>query len=73
MYGAIDFGKYIMSCRASLLGQIVKNLPAMKETQVQSMGQEGPLEKGMATPVFLPGNSLVGYNPWGRKESDTTE
>ena len=29
--------------------QIVKNLPAMKETQVQSLVQEDPLEKGMAT------------------------
>ena len=29
--------------------QIVKNLPAGQETQIQSLGQEGPLEKGMAT------------------------
>ena len=28
---------------------MVKNLPAMKETQVQSLGLEDPLEKGMAT------------------------
>ena len=28
---------------------MVKNLPAMQETQVQSLGQEDPLEKGMAT------------------------
>ena len=28
---------------------MVKNLPAMHETQVQSLGQEDPLEKGMAT------------------------
>ena len=34
---------------ASLVAQIVKNLPAMKETQVSSMGQEDPLVKGMAT------------------------
>ena len=27
----------------------VKNLPAIQETQVQSLGQEDPLEKGMAT------------------------
>ena len=31
------------------MAQIVKNLPAMLETQVQSLGQEDPLEKGMAT------------------------
>ena len=31
------------------MAQVVKNLPAMRETQVQSMGWEDPLEKGMAT------------------------
>ena len=35
--------------RASLVAQMVKNLPAMQETQVQSLGQEDSLEKGMAT------------------------
>ena len=34
---------------ASLVSQRVKNLPAMWETQVPSLGQEDPLEKGMAT------------------------
>ena len=34
---------------ASLAAQKGKNLPAMWETQVQSLGQEDPLEKGMAT------------------------
>ena len=35
----------------SLVAQMVKNLPAMQETQiqVQSLGQEDPLKKGMAT------------------------
>ena len=51
----------------------------MQKTQVQSLGQEAPLEEEMATtPVFLPGKShgqgsLAGYSPWGRKESDTTK
>ena len=31
------------------MAQTVKNLPAMQETQVQSLGREDPLEKGMAT------------------------
>ena len=31
------------------MAQMVKNLPAMQETQVQSLDQEDPLEKGMAT------------------------
>ena len=33
----------------SLVDQMVKNLPAMQETWVQSLGREDPLEKGMAT------------------------
>ena len=51
----------------------------MMETQVRSLSWKDPLEKGMtATPVFLPGEShgqrsLTGYNPWGCRESDTTE
>ena len=42
---------YILSCCqvASLVTQMVKSLPEMRETQVQSLGQEDPLEKGMAT------------------------
>ena len=38
------------------MAQMVKNLPAVKKTQVQSLGQEDPLKKEMAThSVFLPG------------------
>ena len=61
------------------MGQIVKSLHAMRETRVQSLGQEDPLDKEMATPsVFLTGKfhgqrSLVGYSPWGWKELDPTE
>jgi len=35
--------------RASLVAQMIKNLPAMPETRVQSLSHEEPLEKGMAT------------------------
>ena len=60
---------------------MVKHLPAMQETWVQSfLGQEDPLEKEMATLSSIlawripsteePG---VGYSPWGSKESETTE
>ena len=57
---------------------MVKNPPAVQEMQVQSPGREDPLEKGMITPVFLPGKyhgqrGLAGYSPWGCKESDITE
>ena len=61
------------------MAQTVKNLPAMQETQVRSLGQEDALEKRMATkPVFLSGElhgqrSLVDYSPWSCKELDTTE
>ena len=39
----------LFSQSSSLVAQMVKNLPAMQETWVQSLGQEDPLEKGMAT------------------------
>ena len=43
---------------ASLVAHMVKNLPAMQETQVQSLGWEDPLEKEMAThSSILPGKS----------------
>ena len=46
--------------RASLVAQMVKNLPAVWETQVQSLGWEDPLEKGMATHSSI----LVWRIPW---------
>ena len=55
--------------------QTVKNLPVVQETWIQSLGWEDPLEKGMATHCsVLPGEfhgqrSLVGYSPWGRKDT----
>ena len=57
---------------------MVKNLSAMWENGVRSLGWEDPLEKEMAIHVFLPGEfhgqgSLAGYSPLGRKELDTTE
>ena len=38
---------------ASLLAQTVKNLPAMQESRVLSLGQEDPLEEGMATHLSI--------------------
>ena len=58
---------------------MVKHLPAMQETPVQSLGQEDSLKKEMQpTPAFLPRKShgqrsLAGYSPWGHKELDMTE
>ena len=57
------------------VAQMVKNLPATRETQVQSLGQENPLEKGMATHSRI----LAWRIPWteepgkGCKESDSTK
>ena len=56
----------------------MKNLPAMQETQVQSLGGEDLLEKAMANHSSILAwkshgwRNLVGYSPWGHKESDTT-
>ena len=64
--------------RASLVAQRLKRLPPVQETQVQSLGWEDPLEKEMVTHSSilawrLPWMEKPGYNPRGRKESDTTE
>ena len=63
------------------MAQTVKNLPAMQETWVRSLGWEDPLEEGMATHSSILAwripwteeRSLAGYSPWGHKESDMTE
>ena len=47
------------------MAQLVKNLPAVQETWVQSLGQEDPLEKGMATYSSI----LTWRTPW-REEPD---
>ena len=64
----------------TLLGaQVVKHLPRMQETQVQSLGWEDLPEKEMATHSSILAWKIpwteepVGYSPWGRKEFDMTE
>ena len=42
-----------VSSWASLVAQMVKNLPAMQETHIESLGRKDPLEKGMATPSSI--------------------
>ena len=56
---------------------MAKKVLAMQEIWVRSLGQEDPLEKGMATHFSIlawrnPWTEESG-SPWGRKESDTTE
>ena len=61
------------------MAQVVKRLSAMKETQVRSLSWEDPLEKEMAAHSSILAwkipwtRSLLGYHPWGHKESDMTE
>ena len=61
---------------------MVKNPPAMQETQVQSLGREDPMEKEMAThsrilacriPILPGQKNLAGYSPWSHKGLDMTE
>ena len=50
----------MVNTRASLLAQMVKTLPAVQETQVQSLDQEDPMEKGMTTDTSI----LAWRIPW---------
>ena len=57
---------------------MVRNLPAMQETWVRSLGWEVALEEGMATHSTILAwrrgkRRLVNYSPWGYKELDMTE
>ena len=48
-FGWFPAGGTYKESKACLVAQTVKNLPAMQETQVSSLSQEDPLEKGMAS------------------------
>ena len=69
----------LIKLMASPVAQMVKSLLAMQESQVQSLGQEDPLEKEMATHSRvlawrIPGTgSLIGCRLWGCTELDMTE
>ena len=62
-----------------LVAQMVKNLPVIQETQVQTRGWKDPLEKGVKThSTILDGKfhgqrSLADYSSWGHKELDRTK
>ena len=69
----------VLNLKATLMVQMVKNLPIIWETSAWSLGWEDPLEEG-CNPLQYSclenphgQRSLVGYSPWGHKESDTTE
>ena len=66
------------SRKASLVAQMVKNLPAMQETRVLSLGWEDPLEKNAGLQHSCLENPMdrgawQGYSPWSCKESDMME
>ena len=70
------FASADVSSTSRLVPQMVKDLPAMQETWVQSLGEEDPLEKRMAShSIILPfwngevhgQRSLGGYSPWGHR------
>ena len=53
------------------MAHLVKNLPAMRETWVRSLGWEDALEKGKATHSSIrPGEFQGLYSPWGHREAD---
>ena len=61
------------------MAQTVKNLLAIQETQIRSLGWEDPLEDGLATHSSILAQeshgqrSLVSCSPWGHEDLDTTE
>ena len=75
----LEFFIHFIKFRASLVARMVKNLPAVQETRIRSLGQEDPLEKGMATHSSI----LAWRIPWTEEpgglqstelqESDTTD
>ena len=78
-FSVFKFGNHSLLSWASLVAQTVKNLPAIRETWIQSLGCENPLEKGKA--IY---SSILAWRiPWteesgklqsmGHKALDTTE
>ena len=77
-YGHTVGDKINVAPESSLVAQLVKNLPAVQETQVRSLGQKDPLEKEMATHSSVLAWKILwteesgGLQSMGSQESDTT-
>ena len=80
--GSLSFLQWILLTQqlnwGLLVAQTVKCLSTMRETWVRSLGWGDPLEKEMAIHSStlawkIPWTERIGYSPWGREESDTTE
>ena len=69
----------VTSTSPLLVAQMIKNLPEMQDSQVPSLGQEDPLEKGMATHCSILAWTIpwtketVDYSLWIQKELDMIE
>ena len=78
VYACVFIGIHIAN-KGFPVNHMVKNLPAVWENQIGSLGQEDPWRREcLPTPVFLPGEfhgqrSLTGCCPWGNKELDMTK
>ena len=59
LYYLLSFPFFLI--KSSLVAQLVKNPPALQETQIQSLGQDDPLERGKATH-----SSILGLSWWLR-------
>ena len=74
-----DLLSILWASQVGLVGRMHLPVQEMKQTQVQPLGREDPLEKEMATHSSVLAwtahgqRSLVGYSPWGHRELDTTE
>ena len=76
LYTCLNISHIVNVSHASLVAQLVKNLPAVQETLVRFLGWEDPLEKEMATHSSILAWKISwteGCSPWGLKESGTTE
>ena len=72
----MELFNWYLGFRIFLVAQVVKNLPAMQETWVRSLGQEDPLEKGMAfhsrtLPWSIPGIEEPGWLQFMESQSQT--
>ena len=74
-----NYSKNLSGSQASLVAQLVKNLPVMQEARFSfQVGKMPWRSEKQSTPVFLPREShgqrsLAGYSPYSHTESDMTE
>ena len=74
MFAYFNFGLELGNLWASLVAQLIKNLPACRRPGFNLWVGKIPWKKErLLTPVFWPGEFHGLYSPWSHKESDTTE